>query len=103
MNNTKDRILDFINRRFKQDCNWTSGNCYYFAVILRERFADYDDGWIMYEPIDGHFLFKYDGNYYDHTGVVNLREEQKQKVFYFDDLKQIDRLLYDIIVRDCIR
>ena len=33
-----NEIIEFINRRFKLDCNWTNGNCYYFALILADRF-----------------------------------------------------------------
>ena len=34
----KKDILEFINRRFDIDCRWTTGNCYWFAVILTSRF-----------------------------------------------------------------
>ena len=50
----QDKILDFIHRRFEQDCEWTSGNCYYFALILKGRFRK---GKIVYDVIDGHFLY----------------------------------------------
>ena len=29
-----NQVEEFIQRRFPVDCNWTNGNCYYFAVIL---------------------------------------------------------------------
>ena len=31
-------ILDFIQRRFPKDSDWTTGNCYWFAGILGNRF-----------------------------------------------------------------
>ena len=59
--------IDFINRRFKEDCNWINGNCYYFALILRDRFPG---GIIYYDVINGHFIYQYNGNYYDWTGII---------------------------------
>lgn len=35
-----NKIEEFINRRFPNDCNWLSGNCYYFAIILKDRFPE---------------------------------------------------------------
>ena len=31
-------VMEFIQRRFPKDSNWTNGNCYYFALILSDRF-----------------------------------------------------------------
>lgn len=97
-----DRIEEFIKRRFPEDCGWTSGNCYFFALILHDCFADYDDGWIVYEPIDGHFMFKYDGKYYDWTGVRELTQEQLDAVVYWVEYKYQDFEHYRRICRDCI-
>ena len=33
-----DKVIDFIKKRFKIDCDWTTGNCFYFAKILESRF-----------------------------------------------------------------
>lgn len=63
-----DDVLSFIQRRFYKDCNWTDGNCYYFALILKTRFPG---GLIYYDVINGHFLYKYCDKYYDWTGIVN--------------------------------
>jgi len=63
-----DKIEEFIKRRFPIDCNWLNGNCYYFAICLKARFPD---GIIFYDVIYGHFVFMYEGNYYDWTGKVN--------------------------------
>lgn len=64
MNN--DKVLEFISRRFKPDQSWQNGNCYYFSVILKERFPK---GKIMYDPVDNHFLFRYRGKLYDSKGL----------------------------------
>ena len=62
---TQDPVLEFIHRRFPKDSNWTNGNCYWFARILQGRFPG---GVIVHEPIVGHFLYLYNGIYYDWTG-----------------------------------
>jgi hypothetical protein len=63
-----NEILEFINRRFKTDCNWLNGNCYYFALILNDRFPG---GTIYYDVIYGHFIYQYKGKYYDWSGEMN--------------------------------
>lgn len=52
---SKERILNFIQRRFPQNCdsNWLTGNCLWFAYILQKRFPDLE---IFYLPIEGHFI-----------------------------------------------
>ncbi len=78
-NNNNDRVLDFIKRRFSntENANWLNGNCYYFAIILRERF----DGEIYYDVINGHFLTLIKDKLYDYSGVVySLTEEEMIRV-----------------------
>lgn len=62
-----DEVIGFIKRRFPADCGWTSGNCFYFAMILKARFP-----WavVMYDAVDGHFVVDIGGVKYDWTGVV---------------------------------
>lgn len=62
----QDKVLEFIQRRFKIDCKWIDGNCYYFVIILKDRFPE---GKIFYDVIWKHFLFFYQGQYYDWTGI----------------------------------
>ncbi len=69
---TKTEIVDFILRRWKVDCDWLNGNCYYFALILRERFNFLS---IYYLPIQGHFVAGAQNTYFDWTGEVTLNEE----------------------------
>lgn len=93
---TDEIITEFINRRFPGDCNWTTGNCYYFATILCTRFPNLK---IYYMPITGHFVVSSDKvNFYDHTGRVNVQEE----VYDFELLKDEDPIWYNRLIRDCI-
>ena len=95
-----DEILAFINRRFKDDCHWTDGNCYYFAIILKHRFPHLE---IVYLAIDGHFMAK-DANtnlLYDFNGV-HAEDEIDDKILSFDTIKYEDPLWYSRIIRDCV-
>jgi hypothetical protein len=96
----EEEILDFIKRRFSSDCNWMSGNCFYFAQILASRF----NGDIVYEPIEGHFLFwGSDDKFYDWTGIRNYTREERRKMFLWRFASDKDPLLYNRIYRDCIK
>ena len=99
--NTKDKIFEFIERRFppEKDCNWVTGNCYYFAVILREAFPG---GRIVYEPIDGHFLYEIDGCLYDWFGRHDYYLENRDFINW-EEYHNVDPLHYERILRDCIR
>lgn len=90
----QNEVLDFINRRFKNDCNWTCGNCLWFAIILHKRFPHSQ---IYYLPIEGHFIIKYNDNFYDFNGLVNLKENP----LLFNDIKKSDKLWYSHLIRDC--
>jgi len=87
-------VEEFIKRRFPTDCSWTTGNCYYFAVILKDRF----NGTLYYDPIIGHFLCKIDSNFYDYTGKVEIDESI---LYNWNCYKEQDELNYQHIVRDC--
>lgn len=93
----KDTILSFIKRRFPQDCNWTTGNCYFFAQILHLTFG----GDIYYDPIDGHFLCLIDNNFYDWTGLKNYSQEEINLFYKWNELFSIDPIYYNRIIRDC--
>ena len=90
-----DEVLEFINRRFQKDCDWLNGNCYYFALILKDRFPE---GEIYYDVIDGHFLFKHSYNYYVATGLVF----DYGKPIKWNTFSHYDRNQYERIVNDCI-
>lgn len=89
-----DKIVEFIRRRFSQDCDWLNGNCYFFSVILRERFPN---GQIIYEPVDGHFLYKVKNNCYDFLGKHPIPEYY----YIWDELEQLEPYIYKRIKRDC--
>lgn len=91
-----DEVLDFIKKRFSIDCNWTNGNCYYFAVILKERFG----GLIMYDVVNGHFAVYIDGILYDWHGIV-IWEDLSYYVEW-DKFDDYDSLQKQRIIRDCI-
>ena len=93
-----DEVTEFIGRRFSEDCSWTTGNCYYFAVILKARFPE---GNVFYDTIDGHFLFKRDGKYYDHEGVAV--PDKEEAVIEWDKFKEYDENRYKAVVEGCIR
>ena len=92
----KDKILEFIQRRFMNDCNWVDGNCYYFAIILKDRFPE---GKIFYDIINGHFVFKYQDNVYDWNGIYNSEEEF---LVDWENFDEYDSLLKKRIIRDCV-
>ena len=93
-----DRIEEFIDRRFPVNCDWLSGNCYFFALILRSVFS----GRIVYDPIDGHFLCYTDGGYYDWTGRRTYSEEYSSKFIDWEIYHRQDPAHWGRIVRDCI-
>ena len=87
-------VLEFINKRFPTDCNWTTGNCYYFALILADRF----NGDIYYDVINGHFITKIQDNFYDWNGIVNTNN----CLVEWNKMDQYDSLVKQRIIRDCI-
>ena len=105
-----DEVTEFIRRRFKTDCKWTDGNCYYFAVIL-VRFAAltykgvvlkarFPSAEIYYEVILGHFLAKINGRFYDYKGV--FKPEEKSVLIPFDNLERYDRFVYKSVIEGCV-
>lgn len=92
-----DKIEEFINRRFKDDCNWTNGNCYYFAKILVTRFPHLK---ICYFPVEGHFMAGIPNlkTFYDFKG----KHITSDSFVVFEDLKVTDNLFYRRLKRDCI-
>lgn len=90
-----EEILDFVVRRFPIDCHWLDGNCYWFAVILAERF-NLD---IYYNPIDGHFMAGNKDYVWDFLGHPFLNNNY----LLLDDIKKNDESWYVRLERDCMR
>ena len=93
----KNTILDFIQRRFPLDNNWTDGNCYWFAIILTSRCPELEIG---YDPINGHFVaIDEEGDcYYDYEGY----HEINGKIIKWSTLKEMDGNWFRRIARDCV-
>lgn len=118
-----DQVLEFIKRRFPKavtsDANWLHGNCYYFALILKDRFATKDPT-IYYDVIHGHFLTQIKDKLYDANGIVyklstsELEKINTTKLWHPIELDydivivnwqyfyKYDSLQYNRISRDCI-
>ena len=90
-----NEVLEFIKRRFPIDCNWCCQNCYYFSLILKDRFPE---GVIYYDVIYCHFIFKYKTHYYDWTGEI----EPKGYLVEWDKFDEFDKSQKRVIIRDII-
>lgn len=85
---------------------FTNGLCYHFTSILKDVFPG---GIVIHDEITNHFLYWYEGFYYDITGNVDitfykfdglvewdeLREEYKKLSFLYDNH-------YDVVKRCCV-
>ena len=91
----KDEVLDFIQRRFQNDCNWLNGNCYYFALILHNRFPNSE---IYYDCIKGHFITKINNNYYDWAGIYQV----KNSLIKWNEYENIDYAHYNRIKENVV-
>ena len=91
-----DGVVEFIRRRFPEDCRWLDGNCYYFAVILRDRFPA---GRILYDVVAGHFVTEIGGVRYDWSGVV---DDLGRKYVAWDEFEAYDRPRYERVVEGCV-
>lgn len=95
-------LEDFIKRRFPNNCHWTTGNCYWFAVILSHYcYLKKIRHTIVYDVINGHFMiYNYeDGMFYDFEGAHP--NSQGYEVIW-NKFEEYDALQYDRIVEDCI-
>ena len=88
-------ILNFIQKRWQKDADWTNGNCFWFAYILKTRFPRLE---IYYLPTIGHFIAGADDTYYDYHGTYVPDEAP----FLLSDIKQEDPIWYNRIIRDCV-
>lgn len=94
--NAEDEVLEFIKRRFPTENGWLCENCYYFALILKDRFPG---GEICYDVINGHFSYKYNDRYYDHTGRI----VPDGYIVKWDHFDMYDSIQKKRIIRDCLK
>lgn len=94
MSEENAQILDFIHRRFPNNCRWTDGNCLWFTWILQQRFSFLE---IYYLPIIGHFIVGRDNIYYDWTG----RYVPDEQPLLFSKILEKDPIWYQRLIRDC--
>lgn len=81
---------------------FTNGFCYYFAVILKEKFPR---GEIIYLPVQNHFVFSYGTQYlYDIRGnVTDLYFNSQLEIWNnYNDLPHKQRIKRDCIEHDRI-
>lgn len=64
IDNFKGEYPSILEKIFTQGC------CYWFALILKERFKKYNPK-ICFDTIESHFACKIDDRYYDITGEIN--------------------------------
>lgn len=91
-----NEIIDFINGFSSVRDFFMHGYCYWFAVILVNRFPS---GVIYYLPIQNHFVVLVDERWYDASGFATVTEIPMM----WDLYKQFDELEASRIERDCIR
>lgn len=91
-----DEVTEFIHRRFAKDCNWIDGNCYYFTVILKDRFQG---GVVYYDVTSGHFIYSYNGKFYDWAGVVY----PGGRLVKWDEFNEYDCQQRSRIIENCLK
>ena len=74
---------------------FTSGCCYWFALILHQRFPN---SHIVYDPVLNHFATKIDGRVFDVTG--DITDQSVSGWILWDTYSDLPHRLR--IVRDCI-
>ena len=80
---------------------FSNGYCYYFCIILIERFKLNKEA-IYYIPIYNHFITKIGKFYYDINGIV-LNKNYMKVATKWNKYKREDPLEAERIIRDCIK
>lgn len=94
---SRGKVLEFIRRRFPNDSRWLTGNCFYFSLILKERFG----GVMLYDVLFGHFVTEIDGEKYDWGGLVEDDGDRHEYVRW-DRFDEYDPILKVRVVEGCI-
>jgi hypothetical protein len=110
MTDVEKFIINF-KQRFKDSEDlivhmFTNGLCYHFTSILKDVFPG---GIVIHDEIANHFLYWYDGYYYDITGAIELDmykfagfvewEETKEE---YQRLTHVYDNHYDVVRRCCV-
>ena len=79
----ENEVLEFIENFKKSHPEeiidlFTNGYCYYFAIILDERF--FKHGIIMYIPVYNHFCYKICNKLYDINGEISDPDMIKEAI-----------------------
>lgn len=81
------------------------GNCYWFAVILKQRFKDHLPR-IWYDTLNNHFYTEIHGVLYDAKGAFipekNLTIDEYNSFYVWEDYKKIDPIHAKRITKQCI-
>ena len=99
-----EKVLNFINhftlngKRREVIETFTNGCCYWFALLLSERFYQNYIVEIMYDEIANHFGCRIGYNIYDITGNVTNKYNWQSWI----SVVHADRTHAERIKRDCI-
>ena len=66
-----------------------------FLSYLKDRFKS---GKVFYDTVDGHFVFLYDGKFYDWTGLI----EPDGYLVEWGKFDEYDAVRKQRIIRDCV-
>ena len=97
----KEKVLYFISQFQNPGTikTFTEGCCYWFALILDERFKmSRCEHRIMYNQVMGHFGCEIDGILYDINGEITDRENWEYWAEWFFK----EPVYRKIVIRDCI-
>lgn len=104
--NPDPNVVNFINNFFHHTISdrqmFLHGNCYWFAVILKERFKDYLPT-IWYDTIDNHFYTEIKGILYDALGAyIPFTPINYDSFYIWEDYKKFDPTHAKRIETQCI-
>lgn len=94
----RSEILHFIKQFKDAQSTFLYGCCYWFTVILSQRFG----GTTMYLPVENHYIQEIDGCLYDVSGDVTEKYKE-EKIMKWSDMEQYDSALYKRLIRDCVK
>ena len=98
-------ILEFIEglKSYEKESvlvdTFTKGYCYYFAIILKDRFPQ---GEIWYLPVVNHFVYKIEDRFYDATGDCT-ETYALDLVYSWSEYQMMDAQHSYRIIMDCIK